>query len=356
MISNSTLNVNTRLKRNQQKFKSPVLLPYIQQNIEEYVSLLRKTEQRVLECILWYASKYPEVHVSQYKIAKWCGITREWVNKILSKFESDGIVSMMYRHKQTSLYLVSPSFNEKVKQQISYIFRALKVFSLSLLFSNSKQEISSQYIIRKESFINILPKFKDSIRVRAHEKGRIGLKKRLGDVMLLPSDKKIMIEQLSKGVVPNNFVSSAIKNISIVKLTKAGQVKLMAFPDFVITEAENVVKKFSNLREPYAFLFSTCLKLCKEKKIAPDFEWINQLKNVLKITDSNPTVISNPSPPSRSLKQILDSQWKPEPGRQDIDREKEFSDAVEKLKESAVHNPFAAIMMRSLDKLKSPEL
>lgn len=351
-------NGNTRLRRNQQKFKSPEVLPSIQRDPEEYVSLLSTSKQKVFEFLLWRDNKSIQIDVSQTTIARWCGLSREYVNRILTKLEKDGVIAMMYRHKKTSLYKVSSFFDANVRKKISYIFRSFKVFSLALLFSKptptpfinfyeNVSENSSQYIKGKEIYIKTLLKDRETLYAGTHTREGIlgklgkGFLKRIDMGMKLPSERRQILENLKNGLIPNDFVSSTIKNISIIKLTFAGQVKLMSFSDKIIREAEEATRKFENLKSPFAFLFSQCMKISKKYDILPDFQWMNDIKRVLNIKDSDP---SFSRAPSLKFNEMLASQWKDESA--DVDKIKEFNEASSILSSMAPTNQFAAILMK----------
>ena len=87
-----------------------------------------------------------------------------------------------------------------------------------------------------------------------------------------------------------------------MKLSKLGQVKLMAFPDFVIQQAYNELKKANNLKDPFAFLMSRCCAIAKSRSVDADFAWVDSIRRTLKLDGSSSPVLQQSVQPAKVTK------------------------------------------------------
>ncbi len=342
------LNSTNRSKRRQEKFINPLPLPEIQENTEYHFSLYSKPMLNLIKNLFYYKKRKNIFCISQAWLASRCGITREWANKLLATLEEQGIIKMMYQFKKKSYYRVSSFFSDEIIASLAHLWRA---WPLAFLVSNPAASLiskkSSHLLDRKDIYIKSRTVTESSKHVRAREDGTDSFKK-TERVMLLPSEKRTILEQLSQGIVPANFPSESVRNLTIVQLSKYGQVKLSAFPDHILKEAENKAKKMMHLKNPFAYLFTTCVQLCREKNIEIDFQWVDALKRTLKMDGSCSPVIVQAVRPSTTLKQKLDSQWKPD--RTDINPETELENAKSQMQEIAFKNPMLAFILGDLFK------
>ena len=248
MISINTYNSITRRRRNQQNFKDIFPLSIIKDNIEEYFSLLTKSQQRVFSFLWNLYRKFGTLYISQSKIANKCFITREYVNKILSKFEEDGLISLQYRHKKTSLCRISSFFTDKIWSTISYIFRTWQVFSLSLLLSNI-----APIAVSEKSSHNINKEFIYIINNK------------------LINTNSLKKEEKSMQALYNENIISYWRELKSIRPTIWGQVYLSAFPEEVILHADKVTlnckKKLATNLDRWRYLLSVCKSYCKDNDI-----------------------------------------------------------------------------------------
>lgn len=266
---------------------------------ESAIADLPKGKLSLLKQLLYFSERYPSIFLSQGRFAQLCGLSREYVNRSFSFFEEKGILKMLYRHKTSSKYKLTDVFTKEFKAKISIYFR---VFPLTLILSISAPNAAlgkkSLKIYKGEyNYINTRSVEREFTNARVYENGKTAFKKEeeRTRVMLLPSDKKKILEQLSHGIRPDNFPSQAVRSIADIPLSRYGQIKLSAFPDFVLKKALQETRTMKFLKDPFSYLFSRCIKLCREQNITPDFSWVDSLKRALKMDDSMSPVLAKPS-------------------------------------------------------------
>lgn len=214
---------------------------------------------------LYTSKKHKTVFINQSKLAHKFGKTREWVNKVLHRFQEWGLLHITYRHKKSCIYTVSPWFNlEGIIFRLSHIFKALRGPMLAIMFpiSASSADIDIQFTHIKErssrsyfSFSNVYRSRLKHTETNSH------------------STKKVV------KAMDTEFISPAILEITpIMRLTKAGQVMLSVFPDEAIRFAHTEMGKIERFRNPFGFFYNSCKKYCDEKKIRLQWDFIAQLR------------------------------------------------------------------------------
>lgn len=87
-----------------------------------YFSALNKTEIAIINTLFKLKSKYNKVHVSQETIAKWLGITRQQVNRVIKKLATNGIIAKIHRTYDSCFYLIPDFFKqENIKGKLKTI-------------------------------------------------------------------------------------------------------------------------------------------------------------------------------------------------------------------------------------------
>lgn len=346
-----------KLYRNEHNFNNnPIVIT--QEDAENKVADLSKGMLALLKQVIFFSNKYPSVYISQIRFAKLCGLSREYVNRCFSKFEVLGILKMLYRHKRTSMYKLTDVFTKDFIAKISIYFR---VFPLTLLLSitapNAALEKRSLYIQKVYNYINNRPVEREFTTARVHENGGTGFKKKQEVGMLLPSDKKKILEQLSQGIVPNNFPSETVRSITELSLSRYGQVKLSAFPDFIIKQALQEMRTMKHLKQPFNYLFARCMALCKSHQIKPDFAWVDALRETLKMGNDKSPVIDKSVRTAITLEHKLASQWKPDASRVNLNKEEQLRNAAPEMEAIVKNNPgLLSIIGSVLDKIKANQI
>jgi len=360
-----TLKSTRKLFRNQHNYKDILPSPEFQHNLEENFSLLSNGLKLLINKLAQLDSRFSTIYLSQSTLGAMIGgYSRGHINKMLKELERLGLIRLLYRHTQTSCYRISSIFRDSsIRARLAYIFNALKTFHISMLFSTrdvlshveeSLAEVTSEKMLHNIKCIKslyIIPSVvRETLYAGARRTGRDFQKNRVRSEVLLPTEKKLILEQLSRGERPDNWPSQVIKNISIIPLSRLGQIKLCAFPDFIITKAVNEMKTFRNPRDPYALLFSKCMKLCKEHEVVPEYSWVDQLKKTLKLDDSmSPTVIPSVQPdrPNQTVAEMLKTQYKEE--RPNFDRSSSFREAAEIMRSMPELNQFQRMFLKMND-------
>ncbi len=74
-------------------------------------------------------------------------------------------------------------------------------------------------------------------------------------------------------------------------LTVFGQVKLMAFPSWIVGFAFGCyMAKQKDVVDPFAWVFNRCIELCKTEKISPDFKKVDRLAKFYEMNSLSPLV------------------------------------------------------------------
>lgn len=302
----------TRSKRCQKEFKDFFPSLEIQSNAPEYFSQYSKSTFRLLKQIFYYHQRKRIFTISQQWLATQCGVSREWINKLLKELEACGVIRMWYRHKEKSFYRVSSFFTDKVIASLAPLWRA---FPLTMLLSytapdqaiqKSSQLLYEEDIYLKPSLTFTLPNERDSLaqagaRTRGGQEGqeRTGReekhKKAEENVMAyLPSQQKQILEVITTLETIEPLFSETIQSIQSLQLTTFGKLKLLAFPDIILRKVEEQGKGFKNARDPYGLFIATAMKLCKEQGIRPDWSWVNKIKLKLNLPEDTPSIIESP--------------------------------------------------------------
>jgi hypothetical protein len=236
------MNSNVEKKINQEK------------DLLTIVRNLNLPRRKALNYLVSHSIEHDFIFPSQKTIAHEAGVTRKTCNYILKELESKGLIRKEYRHRKSCVYKVnSLLFDPTIRSALATVFKAFKFLQISLLLSIVPfQKCLSEYApalnykaIRNDYYIKKTP----------HR---------------MNMDKYLDIQ---------NPISGAIRNLKFLNLTRWGQIKLSAFPEDILNEVKDEYLKYSmnNIRDPFKYFFVSCLKLCKERNIKPDWSWVHQL-------------------------------------------------------------------------------
>lgn len=120
------------------------------------------------------------------------------------------------------------------------------------------------------------------------------------------AEKKKVLTGIQKGEKPS-FISTEIAGITRLKLTLAGQIRLLAYPTPAVVGALNYLTNIStsSICFSYTSLIKTLNEWCERNNVAPDFAWIEQLNTALKIpVDAPKTEILSSSVSDSNIKYI----------------------------------------------------
>lgn len=230
---------------------------FIVQNVENFFNDLDNTKKKVLGYLISLSMKCPFVSPSQTTIARKVGISRQHCNRIIGYFRSVGILTSEFRYKLSCHYYVSSFiFKSDVMQKIGHIFKVFRALSLSLLVSVSNITSDVTQYIKKYNRNLLSFTFTSSYCKSAKTK------------------MSSMEQKFVRKAIPNNPVGDTIRGIKQMKLTRAGQIKLTAFPDEAIRDAVAVLSTAKNVRDPYALVYKMCFEYCKRHQLDPDWHYM----------------------------------------------------------------------------------
>lgn len=300
----------TKVRRNEVHFIDPVPRQEIQEDPKGWGASLAKGTLAVLEQVFYWKKRFPNIYFSQGRIAKMCDLSREQVNRIFSKLEKDGIVSMLYRHKKTSMYKVSSFFTPEIRAKISHLFR---VFPITLLLSirpstaviekMSHKIYQGNYIYIKS--LSSPESIFTGARARETESDQEKIKKERERETTASSVRSGPVI-LGKQPRSNGEVVMKIYELKSVKLTEYGQMRLSAFPEEVVYEIDRrMLRMAQRPLKPWHYFVSSCKKYCEEKGLAIDWTKMQQLAGKHCMPDEGPFIddsfvpVQNPIIPKR---------------------------------------------------------
>lgn len=113
----------------------------------EHIDKKSPVEKDVLNVIIWYGAKFSRICPSQSTIAALCGISVRYVNKIIGRFNREGLLGKWYRHMKSCYYnLPSLFFNPEYRNRFAKLLPNIAILPysfafISLLFSNAYSEL-----------------------------------------------------------------------------------------------------------------------------------------------------------------------------------------------------------------------
>lgn len=239
-------------------------------NPKKYVSDLTPSEKAVLSILIEFRKKNWLVYPSQETIAKKVGISRKTVSKSLFTLERLGLISSNYRHLRTSLYdIPSILWNTNIIRKLKKYLPAL----LLLLPFNVTQakNINKINIYNKRStflYTNIW----DSRRHWCQNGGRTS----------------VMNEKSKK-------IREAIEKVELIMpLSLNRKAWLTIFPSSFVLEASeslrNLLKRGETPKNPFGYIYRTCMAMCKRENIQTSFKTRFALKKKYNFLEDEPPI------------------------------------------------------------------
>ena len=227
---------------------------------------ITKTQHDLIETIMRWKLRYKMVYLRQDTLAKILGISRVHCNRLLKWMKDLGLLVSEYRFKLSCHYhLSSFFFNESIRSRLKHIFRPLRALSLNLLYGFS-------------SFSSDVTQLRDKLNVNLTN----------SIVQQWTSSNVKQFNQTLHGEYP---VSVAVREIKCIKLSRAGQIKLSAFPDEAILDAANAYHYAKNVKEPFNWFYKLCMEYCNRNDIKPDWPFMHSLVEYYKISLTAPMLL-----------------------------------------------------------------
>jgi len=328
--------VNKRLFRNQQHFAgdTPLSIEF-QKDPDGFIrERFTETETHAFKQLCYLKQRYNIFKMSQSWLAKKLGVSRQYVNEILSKFESLGIIKMWYHHKGVSHYKLSSFFTNHMIALLSYLWRAIPLSLLvSYTASDATIEKSRQFInnVNKNNNNNINNKTlyskegqqidnelaqKINNIINKHQKNnkqeKITIRTDLVKNNSINLNEKA-IQDLKKSTININnktinnkgigsmevglyekYVLSWVDEIKSIRPTIWGQVMLSAYPKEVVLLADKAVlrckKPLETNMDKWKYLLSVCKIHSEQNKIQTSWPMAFEIGKELGMPNSGPFV------------------------------------------------------------------
>ena len=263
VISISKNNVN-RNKYTSQEWSEADCWP-INKIIEDPEYFFRnrtETERKIIEQFIRLSYKYKNIYLRQDTLASYLKISRQHCNRLIKWMKDCGLLVVEYRHMLSCHYKLSSFFfNSSIQSRLKHIFRPLRALSLGLLtvFSSDVTQCFKKLI---KNLIN----------------------------PIVQRSAESEMKQFNQTYHGDKPVSVAIRELKVINLTRAGQIKLSPFPDEAILEAANAFKFAKKVRDPFSWFYKLCFDYCKRNDIDPDWAFMHQLIEKYKIPLTAPMI------------------------------------------------------------------
>lgn len=117
-------------------------------------------------------------------------------------------------------------------------------------------------------------------------------------------------EKKEEKIMQANPIRESIRNLTMLNLSKWGQIKLMAYPDQSIQYAYSQLQH-ANPRDPFAWFVSLCLKYCKENQLAPDWTGMLSLSRQYSMPDNAKMTLGPLIKPVQTVSTGIKKKWQP---------------------------------------------
>jgi hypothetical protein len=237
------------------KTDNPLPDQSIRQNYNEYFRGLTKIQQDILNKFIFLGMRCKEVYISQGTVAQELGISREYVNRVIGRFEKDGLIARCYRHKETCLYKISQFFLDPwVRKDLVKYFSALVFIPLIFLFPFL--EAMSPNSTYEALFAKITEVKSLYLNTRYLVKGSVLTLERRREM----SDRLLLFDQLPK-----------------LPLTTHGKIMLSIYPFEVVLQGYHALLKKNRVTSPFGFMRKYCEDYCSVNAIELDLALKYQL-------------------------------------------------------------------------------
>jgi ribosomal protein S25 len=202
------------------------------------------------------------VHAAQEYLAHKVGITREYVNRILLKFEEVGLIRSIYRHMKSNIYRIANFFYiPKIRAKLARFFRACKWMPWKhLVFRNGGWQ-------KRDSELNVTQYKQSNLYIS-------NLSSKTSDIRVTVYRKR----DFEEWPVDQNPIRQSIRNLKQLNLSRLGQINLMQFPDDAINAAAKHLSMLQHIKDPYAWFFDLCRDYCTQQGLPVNESLSQELK------------------------------------------------------------------------------
>jgi len=262
---------------------------------EWFVSeVFRQIDRDVVDYILCRSHKFRFLYMSQARIARGIGYSREEVNRSIKRLRAWGIISANYRHLKTSVYRITSLFKlPKVIVSLHGMLKNVLVGAYKYL-----TQLNISYDSKINNSIKIYRKSSEKLKCERDLRHAIANCKILNNfrkrkrcripVLRSSRSRRTMITHKTKELV------KAIERLSTtLKLTHYGKSKLSVFPFRVILHVDQILtdslKRGHYIENPFAYVYSLAQKECIRLGVLLDYDTFERIKEKYKFTGQEKT-------------------------------------------------------------------
>lgn len=232
----------------------------------EKISDYSTATRNILNLLIKF-SRCRSIFFSQDYIANRLGICREWVNKCIKLLCQEGLISKIYRHRDTCIYKLGAIFRNidwtwKLRGVLTSL--SLHIYMLRFPFPVAK------FTPKERLLFNISLTTIESISFEAEASRK----------MFRCYEKFLKREEAMQ------------ETIDLLGLTQNGVARVMAYPSDAIVVTTQMLKKrgFKDLRDPVSWFFTMMAKYCKEYGLSPNWQIMREQIRDLNIDPESPLV------------------------------------------------------------------
>ena len=312
----------------------------------------RKIDRVVLNELIGYDQRYKFTYVSQSTIAASVGYTRQEVNQSIGRLQSYGLLSTIYRHRNTSVYFVSSLLRMKrvitkigslITSCWNYIRNDLTPLNLKLSSKlNYKEETCTRsnltYISKKTDSKNecdlpnlTKPNLSRPLPVCLYKKTQ-----RRGPAFAKATAGRHVLYK-KKGRETKDEILKIVKVIEeiakTIDLTQYGKASLSIFPTSALKQAHATLldshKRGKRIHDPFSFLWSLAHKATKAKGLDVNYSLFDKYK--FNKETEEPTTSNSIHIPQGQRKMHQSYQpWQKQEEKYDLQRELDGYETAEK--------------------------
>jgi len=268
MIKNDVCQQKTTNKNTSQQWDSPKIIPNINflKDPKSYLNDLAEGSRNVLSIFISFSRSCKRIHFYQAYLARRCKLSLRQVNRIIKKFEQDGLIVKKYNHMRNSYYRVTDMLIKPAKKLLK-VLMATCFFAFNVLLShplrppfNSKPDVIE---IRKKTI-------------------RSSISNKLSNYLFLNNsiNSRCRMSEFKK----EDFIPEIVQSLKGLNLTWEQKFKLSAYPFKALSYAFNQFRYSSTniygTRNNYSWFKYLCEDYCKREKLNPNWRLYYQLVDV----------------------------------------------------------------------------
>ncbi len=217
---------------------------------EQMVASLSPSQMKTLGYLVQLWARFGFICPSQATIGSKADRCSRTIGRHLVELKGLGYVTSLQRYNNSCLYKVNPMLmNAEVRSELSRVCSSFRFIPFLLLLA-TRDLIGNVRLGLSNIYINKPPEYVSHIEPD-----------RKGGSPMVPSE-----------------ISSTLKSITCLRLTKWGQIRLACFPDEALLCAQReFIKQKGNIDAPFSWFKSACERYCFEKSIRICHERVHTL-------------------------------------------------------------------------------